>query len=350
MKQNKPSPREAEDAVRTLLRFAGEDANREGLRETPARVVRGGDRALLQPFVDAAGEFVAEGCTAMATRCGFLARWQRELQAALPVPVWSTALLQMAELQARGRRCGVITIEAASLQAAHFEVVGPDPAPPVEGITPGSVLHRTLLQDLRALEETDAQRQVPAAAQRVLNARMASRALSRALHACARPAPASGRRSTAKRPRRGTAAPAAGRTARAPTSAARRHAAVSLPMKSRTARAPAAGLAGYQMCAAPGTTAWRWPIWRPAGRLDLAHDWSQRAEGSSPGLAWPPIRVAALALQGRLDEAGRAWGAQGKRPAAELSQAIDRLLPCSSRRWRQARARLEQGLALAAGG
>jgi TolB-like protein len=87
-----------------------------------------------------------------------------------------------------------------------------------------------------------------------------------------------------------------------------------------------------------------------AGRLELAHDWSQRAEGSSPGLAWPPIRVAALALQGRLDEAGRAWGAQGKRPAAELSQAIDRLLPGSSRRWRQARARLEQGLALAAGG
>ncbi len=128
---------------------------------TPARVVRGGDRALLQPFVDAAGEFVAEGCTAMATRCGFLARWQRELQAALPVPVWSTALLQQAELQARGRRCGVITIEAASLQAAHFEVVGPDPAPPVEGITPGSALHR-------ALDETDAQRQVQAAAQRLL--------------------------------------------------------------------------------------------------------------------------------------------------------------------------------------
>ena len=34
-----PSRDEAEDAVRTLLRWAGEDPGREGLRETPARYV-----------------------------------------------------------------------------------------------------------------------------------------------------------------------------------------------------------------------------------------------------------------------------------------------------------------------
>ena len=36
----RPSRQEAEDAVRTLLRWAGDDPNREGLRNTPARVVR----------------------------------------------------------------------------------------------------------------------------------------------------------------------------------------------------------------------------------------------------------------------------------------------------------------------
>ena len=36
----KPSFREAEEAVRTLLRWAGEDPTREGLVDTPARVVR----------------------------------------------------------------------------------------------------------------------------------------------------------------------------------------------------------------------------------------------------------------------------------------------------------------------
>jgi len=36
----KPSREEAEDAIRTLLRWAGDDPNREGLLDTPARVVR----------------------------------------------------------------------------------------------------------------------------------------------------------------------------------------------------------------------------------------------------------------------------------------------------------------------
>lgn len=36
----RPSREEAESAVRTLLAWAGEDPGREGLRETPARVVR----------------------------------------------------------------------------------------------------------------------------------------------------------------------------------------------------------------------------------------------------------------------------------------------------------------------
>ncbi|MGA0596663.1 GTP cyclohydrolase I FolE [Enterovirga sp. CN4-39] len=36
----RPSREEAEDAVRTLIRWAGDDPGREGLAETPARVVR----------------------------------------------------------------------------------------------------------------------------------------------------------------------------------------------------------------------------------------------------------------------------------------------------------------------
>ena len=134
-------------------------------RATPERVVRGRDPVILRPFIDAARALVAEGCDAMGTSCGFLALWQRELQAALQVPVWSSSLLQLAELQ--DRRCGVITIEAASLTPAHLLAVGADPATPVEGITPGSALHRTLLHDLPALDEADAQAQVLAAAARL---------------------------------------------------------------------------------------------------------------------------------------------------------------------------------------
>ena len=77
---------------------------------SPASVVRRGDAALLPPFLAAARQLVAEGCTALTTSCGFLARWQHELQAAVPVPLWSSALLQLADAKAQGRRCGVITI------------------------------------------------------------------------------------------------------------------------------------------------------------------------------------------------------------------------------------------------
>lgn len=132
---------------------------------TPERVVRGREGAVLQPFIEAARALVAEGCDAIGTSCGFLALWQRELQAALPVPVWTSSLLQLAELQ--GRRCGVITIEAASLTPAHLQAVGADPATPIEGITPGTALHRTLLHDLDKLDEGDAKVQVLAAATRL---------------------------------------------------------------------------------------------------------------------------------------------------------------------------------------
>lgn len=132
---------------------------------TPQRVVRGRDPAQLQPFVEAARELVAQGCCAIGTSCGFLALWQRELQAAVPVPVWTSSLLQLAEL--KGAQAGVITIEAASLTAAHLQAVGADPATPVEGITAGSSLHQTLLKDLPHLDRVDAQAQVLAAAARL---------------------------------------------------------------------------------------------------------------------------------------------------------------------------------------
>ena len=43
MTTRKPTKVEAEDAVRTLLKYAGEDPNREGLLETPKRVVNSYD-------------------------------------------------------------------------------------------------------------------------------------------------------------------------------------------------------------------------------------------------------------------------------------------------------------------
>jgi hypothetical protein len=92
---------------------------------SPRRVVVERDASLLAPFISAARALQGEGVAAVATSCGFLALFQRELQAALAVPLWSSSLLLVAELQARlGAGCvGIVTADAASLSTDHLRAV-----------------------------------------------------------------------------------------------------------------------------------------------------------------------------------------------------------------------------------
>jgi hypothetical protein len=122
---------------------------------SPQRVVRERDPALLQPFVDAARRLVDQGCAAITTSCGFLIHFQDALQAALPVPVWTSSLLLLPALP----NAGVITVDAAALALDGV---------PVEGLAPGCAFQRTLLDDLPTLDEADARRQTLAAAERLL--------------------------------------------------------------------------------------------------------------------------------------------------------------------------------------
>jgi hypothetical protein len=133
---------------------------------TAARVVRERARDLLPAFVAAGRALVDEGAAALTTSCGFMAVMQRELQAALPVPVWTSSLLLLPQLA--HRKPGVITIDAPALGAGHFIGVGADPLTPVEGITPGSALQRCLLGDEATLDAADARAEVVAAGQRLL--------------------------------------------------------------------------------------------------------------------------------------------------------------------------------------
>lgn len=131
---------------------------------TPQRVVRDADPALLAPFIATGRELVAEGAAAITTSCGFLARWQQALQAALPVPVWTSSLLALPALP----RPGVITVDAAALDAAVLRGAGADPATPVQGLDPASALVRTLLEDREQLDVAAAEATVLAAAAALL--------------------------------------------------------------------------------------------------------------------------------------------------------------------------------------
>lgn len=131
---------------------------------SPQRVVRERDPALLQPFIDAGLALVAEGVTAITTSCGFLVMFQHEMQAALPVPLWTSSLLLLRDL----RHAGVVTVDAASLGEEHLRAAGAPADTPVEGITADSAFQKTLLHDLPKLDTADAMLQVVGAAQRLL--------------------------------------------------------------------------------------------------------------------------------------------------------------------------------------
>jgi hypothetical protein len=93
----------------------------------PARVVWEPDPELLQPFIDGARELEKLGVKAITTSCGFLAMFQRELAAAVDVPVFASSLLQIPFLfgiYGRRGKAGVLTARKASLGAAHFESCG----------------------------------------------------------------------------------------------------------------------------------------------------------------------------------------------------------------------------------
>lgn len=124
---------------------------------SPQRVVREADPALLAPFVDAARALQAEGASAITTGCGFLIRFQTEMQAALDVPVWTSSLLALPALP----RPGVVTVDAQSLAGLAGDT-------PVEGLAPGCALQRTLLDDLPTLDTAQAEADTVAAAQRLV--------------------------------------------------------------------------------------------------------------------------------------------------------------------------------------
>ena len=131
---------------------------------SPQRVVREGDPALLQPFADAARELVDDGAAAITTSCGFLVEFQAAMQAALPVPVWTSSLLKLPELAAPG----VITVDALSLGARHLRAAGADATVPVAGLAPGCHLQRALLDDEPAIDTGRAEADVVDAAQRLV--------------------------------------------------------------------------------------------------------------------------------------------------------------------------------------
>ena len=139
---------------------------------SPAKVVLHGAPGLLPDFIAAGRELVARGAAAIATSCGFLSIFQREMAQALGVPVATSALLQVPWAQATlapGRRVGVITACAATLTPAHLAAAGAAVDTPVTGLECGAELYRVLVAGEKDdIDPQAAQRDVLAAGRQLL--------------------------------------------------------------------------------------------------------------------------------------------------------------------------------------
>jgi hypothetical protein len=99
---------------------------------TAQRVVREADPALLSPFVSAARSLEARGAAAITSGCGFLVLFQRELAAAVGVPLFASSLIQLPlvhRMLRPGQAVGVLTASASALTPRHLAAVGAESVP-----------------------------------------------------------------------------------------------------------------------------------------------------------------------------------------------------------------------------
>jgi hypothetical protein len=96
----------------------------------PRHVVEEAAQGLLGNFIRTAERLLERGVRAVATSCGFLAIYQREMASALGGPVATSALLQVPlvlQLLKPDMSVGVITANAARLSSGHMRAVGITP-------------------------------------------------------------------------------------------------------------------------------------------------------------------------------------------------------------------------------
>jgi hypothetical protein len=138
----------------------------------PGKVVQSGAglraAGVVPAFVQAVQALANEGAKAITTSCGFLVLLQDELQAAVPVPVVTSSLLQLPMLLARHARVGVLTISSAALGAEHLRAAGvtrerlADVV--VQGVDPGGEFVTAILDNRPTMDMEKACSDVVAAA------------------------------------------------------------------------------------------------------------------------------------------------------------------------------------------
>lgn len=128
---------------------------------TSQRVVRERAEGLLEPFVEAAHELARDGVRAISTSCGFLAVYQKQIAAEIPVPVFTSSLMQIPLVYRMLRpeqEVGLIAVDSRYLSEDILREVGADGVPIAKaGTEAEEELTRVLIDGKEDLDVTRAE-------------------------------------------------------------------------------------------------------------------------------------------------------------------------------------------------
>ena len=127
---------------------------------TPEAIVCDDMEPFVQAFIEAGQALVAQGCTGIATTCGFLALMRPRLAAELGVPVAASSLEQagmIGAMLASDQSVGILTISARNLTPAHLHAAGVPSGSPVQGVD-DSAFADSILGNLTELDVPEARR------------------------------------------------------------------------------------------------------------------------------------------------------------------------------------------------
>jgi Asp/Glu/hydantoin racemase len=130
---------------------------------TPRRVVLERAEGLLDSFLAAARELASLGADGLTTNCGFLSLYQKQLAAAVAIPVATSSLMQVAMIESTlppGKRVGILTVNAAALSPAHLRAIGVDPSLPIVGTERGREFTRVMLGNEPSMDVAAAEKDI----------------------------------------------------------------------------------------------------------------------------------------------------------------------------------------------
>lgn len=119
LKGNSTNPESFDFPIR-IARITG--ANRQTILENP-------DRAVMERMKETAAQLEREGIKGITTSCGFNAIFQKEISAAVSIPIFTSSILQIPFIRAlygNDRPIVVLTAQKSSLKPEHFAAAGVD--------------------------------------------------------------------------------------------------------------------------------------------------------------------------------------------------------------------------------